>query len=67
MKLKLCFFLHSTLFNLKDFLFRKVGRSGVLQYLVKWRNLPYDKSTWEKEDRDIPGLKEEIQKYKEHR
>ena len=47
--------------------FRKVGRSSVLEYLVKWRNLPYDKSTWEREDREIPGLKEEIQKYKDHR
>jgi len=46
---------------------RKFGRSGKTQYLVKWKQLPYDKATWEAEDRDIPGMQEDIQKYKDHR
>nr|CAB3230448.1 chromodomain-helicase-DNA-binding protein 4 [Phallusia mammillata] len=46
---------------------RKVGRGPQVQYLVKWKQLPYDKATWEPEDKDIPGMKEEIQKYKDHR
>nr|XP_018668322.1 chromodomain-helicase-DNA-binding protein 4 isoform X1 [Ciona intestinalis] len=46
---------------------RKVPRSSQLQYLVKWKHLAYDKATWEPEDKDIPGMKDEIKKYKEHK
>ncbi|KAK2710509.1 hypothetical protein QYM36_011889, partial [Artemia franciscana] len=35
----------------------------VLQYLVKWRELPYDMATWEEESRNIPGLKCAIDEY----
>ncbi|XP_076814898.1 chromodomain-helicase-DNA-binding protein 3-like isoform X3 [Clavelina lepadiformis] len=46
---------------------KKIGRSSALEYLVKWKGLPYDKSTWEAENTEIPGFKEAIQKYKDHR
>lgn len=48
-------------------MFRKVGRSGIVQYFVKWKNLGYEESTWETEDKGITLMKEEIQKYKDHK
>ncbi|XP_013083946.2 chromodomain-helicase-DNA-binding protein 4-like isoform X2 [Biomphalaria glabrata] len=33
-------------------------------YLVKWRDLPYDQATWEKEDADIANLQAAIDDYK---
>lgn len=33
-------------------------------YLVKWRDLPYDQATWEKEDADIADLQAAIDDYK---
>ncbi|XP_059141483.1 chromodomain-helicase-DNA-binding protein 4-like isoform X2 [Physella acuta] len=33
-------------------------------YLVKWRDLPYDQATWEKEDADIADLQTAIDDYK---
>ncbi|KAH9488281.1 choline dehydrogenase 5 [Bulinus truncatus] len=33
-------------------------------YLVKWRDLPYDQATWEKEDSDIADLQAAIDDYK---
>ncbi|KAI5711284.1 hypothetical protein M8J75_015718 [Diaphorina citri] len=41
----------------------KTLRDGSTIYLVKWRDLPYDKATWEDENEDIPGLKESIEFY----
>lgn len=38
-------------------------RDGTTLYLVKWRELPYDKTTWEEESDDIPGLKPAIEYY----
>lgn len=38
-------------------------RDGSSQYLVKWRDLTYDRVSWEEEDQDIPGFKEAIEKY----
>lgn len=38
-------------------------RDGRTLYLVKWRELPYDQSTWEDEGDDIAGLKEAIEYY----
>lgn len=38
-------------------------RDGRTLYLVKWRELPYDQSTWEDETDDIPGLKTAIEYY----
>lgn len=38
-------------------------RDGRTLYLVKWRELPYDQSTWEDEGDDIPGLKTTIEYY----
>ncbi|XKL65519.1 hypothetical protein PGB90_008939 [Kerria lacca] len=38
-------------------------RDGRTQYLVKWRDLPYDQATWEDENNDIPGLKRAIEYY----
>ncbi|CAG5136053.1 unnamed protein product [Candidula unifasciata] len=33
-------------------------------YLVKWRDLPYDQATWEKEDADIADLQTAMDDYK---
>lgn len=42
-------------------------RDGRTLYLVKWRELSYEYSTWEDEDDDIPGLKSAIEYYQDHR
>ena len=38
-------------------------RDGSIQYLTKWRELAYDKVSWEEEDSDIPDFKIAIEKY----
>lgn len=42
-------------------------RDGRTLYYVKWRELPYDQSTWEDDEEDIPGLKAAIEFYQDHR
>ena len=32
-------------------------------YLVKWRDLPYDQATWEREDNDIVDMKLFVENY----
>ena len=32
-------------------------------YLVKWCDLPYDQSTWEKENADLPEMSKHISQY----
>lgn len=41
----------------------RVTREGRASYLVKWRDLGYDQSTWENENGDVPGLKQAIEYY----
>jgi len=38
-------------------------RDGSIQYMVKWRELGYDKFSWDEEDPDIPNFKEAIERY----
>ncbi|CAO1409832.1 unnamed protein product [Diamesa serratosioi] len=38
-------------------------RDGRTLYLVKWRELNYDQSTWEEETNEIPGIKTAIEFY----
>jgi hypothetical protein len=38
-------------------------RGGTKQYLVKWRELSYDRVSWEDEDEDIPQFKRYIDLY----
>lgn len=38
-------------------------RDGTIWYLVKWRDLPYDQATWEREDNDIVDMKQFIENY----
>ncbi|XP_067644936.1 chromodomain-helicase-DNA-binding protein Mi-2 homolog isoform X3 [Eurosta solidaginis] len=45
----------------------RTTRDGTTMYLVKWRDLAYDKSTWEDETDDIPGLKAAIDYYQDLR
>ncbi|ALC44637.1 Mi-2, partial [Drosophila busckii] len=45
----------------------RTARDGSTMYLVKWRELPYDKSTWEEEGDDIPGLRQAIDYYQDLR
>ncbi|XP_037904696.1 chromodomain-helicase-DNA-binding protein Mi-2 homolog [Hermetia illucens] len=45
----------------------RTAKDGTTFYLVKWRELSYDKATWEEENDDIPGLKQAIEYYLELR
>ncbi|KAH8418106.1 hypothetical protein KR009_001867 [Drosophila setifemur] len=45
----------------------QTARDGSTMYLVKWRELPYDKSTWEEEGDDMPGLRQAIDYYQDLR
>lgn len=45
----------------------RTSRDGTTYYLVKWRDLSYDQSTWESENEDIPGLKSVIEYYQDMR
>lgn len=38
-------------------------RDGRTLYLVKWRDLAYDSSTWEENDNQIHGLKQAVEYY----
>lgn len=38
-----------------------------MDYLIKWRDLPYDQSTWEADDFEIGGYNDAIVSYWEHR
>lgn len=38
-------------------------RDGSTQYLVKWRDLPYDQATWEDENSEVPGIKRAVEYY----
>ncbi|XP_057689784.1 chromodomain-helicase-DNA-binding protein 4 isoform X3 [Corythoichthys intestinalis] len=44
-----------------------VDRKGNVHYLIKWRDLAYDQSTWESEDMDIPEFDLYKQTYWNHR
>ncbi|XP_030597516.1 chromodomain-helicase-DNA-binding protein 4-like isoform X1 [Archocentrus centrarchus] len=44
-----------------------VDRKSNIHYLIKWRELPYDQSTWEAEDMDIPEFDTYKQQYWNHR
>ncbi|XP_035705882.1 chromodomain-helicase-DNA-binding protein Mi-2 homolog isoform X3 [Folsomia candida] len=42
-------------------------RDGINQYLVKWRELSYDRISWEDEDEEIPQFKKHVDIYYEFR
>uniref|UniRef100_A0A3Q2DMN4 Chromodomain helicase DNA binding protein 4 n=1 Tax=Cyprinodon variegatus TaxID=28743 RepID=A0A3Q2DMN4_CYPVA len=44
-----------------------VDKKNNVHYLIKWRDLPYDQSTWESEDLDIPEYDTYKQIYWNHR
>ncbi|XP_028984736.1 chromodomain-helicase-DNA-binding protein 4 isoform X5 [Betta splendens] len=44
-----------------------VDKKNNVHYLIKWRDLPYDQSTWEMEDMDIPEFDTYKQTYWNHR
>lgn len=44
-----------------------VDKKNNVHYLIKWRDLPYDQSTWESEDMDIPEFDPYKQTYWNHR
>ncbi|PWA23841.1 hypothetical protein CCH79_00010933 [Gambusia affinis] len=44
-----------------------VDKKNNVHYLIKWRDLPYDQSTWESEDMDIPEYDTYKQIYWNHR
>ncbi|ODM89703.1 Chromodomain-helicase-DNA-binding protein Mi-2 [Orchesella cincta] len=45
----------------------RVLRDGTTQYLVKWRELSYDRVSWEDEDEEIPNFKKFQEIYHEFR
>ncbi|XP_051812413.1 chromodomain-helicase-DNA-binding protein 4 [Acanthochromis polyacanthus] len=44
-----------------------VDKKNNVHYLIKWRDLPYDQSTWESEDMDVPEFDAYKQTYWNHR
>ena len=44
-----------------------VDKKGNYHYLVKWRDLPYDQSTWEEDEMNIPEYEEHKHSYWRHR
>lgn len=44
-----------------------VDKKNNVHYLIKWRDLQYDQSTWEMEDMDIPDFETFKQHYWNHR
>uniref|UniRef100_A0A8C4ETG5 DNA helicase n=1 Tax=Dicentrarchus labrax TaxID=13489 RepID=A0A8C4ETG5_DICLA len=44
-----------------------VDKKNNVHYLIKWRDLPYDQSTWESEEMDIPEFDTYKQTYWNHR
>ncbi|XP_068460432.1 chromodomain-helicase-DNA-binding protein 5 isoform X2 [Clinocottus analis] len=42
-------------------------KDGDVHYLIKWRDLPYDQSTWETDDFDIPDYDSHKATYWDHR
>lgn len=49
------------------FLSHSVDKKGNYHYLVKWRDLPYDQSTWEEDEMNIPEYEDHKQSYWRHR
>ncbi|XP_037973931.2 chromodomain-helicase-DNA-binding protein Mi-2 homolog isoform X1 [Plutella xylostella] len=45
----------------------RTSRDGTTFFLVKWRDLSYDQSTWESEHEDIMGLKPAVEYYQDMR
>ncbi|KAK4311657.1 hypothetical protein Pmani_016856 [Petrolisthes manimaculis] len=53
----------STWLKIHRVLNHRTLRDGTIQYLVKWRDLPYDQATWEDEDEEIIGLRLAVEFY----
>lgn len=49
------------------FLQRSIDKKGNYHYLVKWRDLSYDQSTWEEDEMAIPEYEYHKQAYWQHR
>ena len=37
-----------------------------MDYLVKWRELPYEQAAWERDDMDIPGIWRQVEVWCKH-
>lgn len=44
-----------------------MDKKGNYHYLVKWKDLPYDQSTWEEDEMNIPEYDDHKQSYWRHR
>ncbi|ERE69398.1 chromodomain-helicase-DNA-binding protein 3 [Cricetulus griseus] len=44
-----------------------MDKKGNYHYLVKWKDLPYDQSTWEEDEMNIPEYEDHKQSYWRHR
>ncbi|MCI4373928.1 hypothetical protein PGIGA_G00000140 [Pangasianodon gigas] len=51
----------------REFFVKCVDKKNNVHYLIKWRDLPYDQSSWESEDMDIPDYDTYKQHYWNHR
>lgn len=50
-----------------SFKFISIDRKNNVQYLIKWRDLPYDQASWEAEDMDVPEFDVFKAQYWNHR
>ncbi|KAK3872795.1 hypothetical protein Pcinc_022150 [Petrolisthes cinctipes] len=55
--------IRSTWLKIHRILNHRTLGDGTTQYLVKWRDLPYDQATWEDEDEEIIGLRTAVEFY----
>lgn len=61
-----------TLFKILKLIFLRIlnhvkYENNQFDYLVKWRELVYDQTTWERDDFDIPLFEESVFRYWIHR
>jgi len=52
---------------IEPFCTHRVHKNGMADYLIKWRELPYDQASWEADDYELPNYAEAITAYWEHR
>ena len=57
----------NSIFPVCFFFYVSVDKKNNVHYLIKWRDLAYDQSTWESEEMDIPEFDTYKQTYWNHR
>lgn len=66
-KISFCIFFQFRLFYKMLYYYFRVGKDGKNKYFIKWRDLPYDQSTWEDgeitEGFEIPDFQKAVNFY----